>query len=84
MEGSTIDVQKLESATPGHEGFYARCLILQKTAEHETYRYKSLLILMLAPFEILQIAIRMQLTYFYHVKVKTETYWVHAQIRILS
>ncbi|KAG0617799.1 hypothetical protein M758_4G015600 [Ceratodon purpureus] len=35
--GSTIDCDKLEQDKPGDEGFYARCILLQKTSEHEVF-----------------------------------------------
>lgn len=37
VAGSTISCDKLESDNPGDEGFYARCLLLQRTSEHEVY-----------------------------------------------
>ena len=42
MVGSTINCQKLEQDKPGEEEFYARCLLLQKTSEHEIYLYDLL------------------------------------------
>lgn len=39
VTGSTITVQNLENGKPGAEGFFATCQLLQKTTDHEVFRY---------------------------------------------
>lgn len=42
VTGSTINCENLKQDKPGDEGFYARCILLQKTSEHEIYLYDLL------------------------------------------
>ena len=39
VTGSTITLQNLENAKPGAEGFFATCQLLQRTTDHEVFRY---------------------------------------------
>lgn len=50
-----MSCEKLEADKPGEEGFYARCLLLQKTSEHEVYVYDSLHLGLIASKSLLSV-----------------------------